>query len=159
MSATQLRGPSMKGQNHVAGFIGRFAGVKRCIVEYLVEEVLLRQPDQVRTFPLETSILSRLNGPLSDAVTGRDGGKAMLEALERQNLLLVPLDDRREWYRYHHLFGDVLEARLRDERPADLPALHQRAAEWLERTGERGEAIRHAIAGTNFERAADLIEL
>ena len=159
IAAIQLAGLSMQGRDDVAGFIARFAGDDRYIVDYLVEEVLQRQPEQVRTFLLETSILSRLNGPLSDAVTGRDGGKAMLEALERQNLLLVPLDDRREWYRYHHLFGDVLEAHLRDERPADLPALHQRAAEWFERTGERGEAIRHAIAGTNFERAADLIEL
>jgi LuxR family maltose regulon positive regulatory protein len=159
IAAIQLAGLSMQGRDDVAGFIARFAGDDRYIVDYLVEEVLQRQPEPVRTFLLETSILSRLNGPLADAVTGRDGGKAKLEALERQNLLLVPLDDRREWYRYHHLFGDVLEAHLRDERPDDLPALHQRAAEWFERTGERGEAIRHAIAGTNFERAADLIEL
>jgi LuxR family maltose regulon positive regulatory protein len=159
IAAIQLAGLSMQGREDIAGFIARFAGDDRYIVDYLVEEVLQRQPEQVRTFLLETSILSRLSGPLVDAVTGQEGGKAMLEALERQNLLLVPLDDRREWYRYHHLFADVLEAHLRDERPDDLPALHQRAAEWFERTGERGEAIRHAIAGRNLERAADLIEL
>jgi len=159
IAAIQLAGLSMQGRDDVAGFIARFAGDDRYIVDYLVEEVLQRQPEQVRTFLLETSILSRLNGPLSDAVTGQEGGRAMLEALERQNLLLVPLDDRREWYRYHHLFADVLEAHLRDERPDDLPALHQRAAEWFEGNGERGEAIRHAIAAGDSERAADLIEL
>ena len=159
IAAIQLAGLSMQGRDDVAGFIARFAGDDRYIVDYLVEEVLQRQPEQVRTFLLETSILSRLNGPLSDAVTGRDGGKAMLEALERQNLLLVPLDDRREWYRYHHLFADVLEAHLRDERPERVAELHRRAAEWFEQTGERGEAIRHAIAGGDFGRAADLIEL
>ena len=159
IAAIQLAGLSMQGRDDIAGFIARFAGDDRYIVDYLVEEVLQRQPEQVRTFLLETSIVSRLNGPLSDAVTGQGGGKAMLEALERQNLLLVPLDDRREWYRYHHLFADVLQAHLRDERPDDLAALHQRAAKWFERTGERGEAIRHAIAGGDFGRAADLIEL
>src|SRR5439155_3318673 len=116
-------------------------------------------PERIRTFLLETSILNRLNGPLSDAVTGQPGGKAMLEALERQNLLLVPLDDRREWYRYHHLFGDVLQARLRDERPEHLAELHRRAAAWYEDVGERAEAIRHAMAGKDFGRAADLVEL
>ena len=91
----QLAGLSMQGRDDLAGFIARFAGDDRYIVDYLVEEVLQRQTERVRTFLLETSILSRLNGPLADAVTGQDGGKAMLEALERQNLLLIPLDDRR----------------------------------------------------------------
>jgi LuxR family maltose regulon positive regulatory protein len=159
IAAIQLAGLSMQGRADVAGFIARFAGDDRYIVDYLVEEVLHRQPEQVRTFLLETSILSRVSGPLADAITGQEGGKAMLEALERQNLLLVPLDDRREWYRYHHLFADVLEARLRDERPDHVAELNRRAAEWFERTGERGEAIRHAIAGQDLERAADLIEL
>ena len=159
IAAIQLAGLSMQGRDDITGFIARFAGDDRYIVDYLVEEVLQRQPERVRTFLLETSILSRLNGPLSDAVTGQEGGKAMLEALERRNLLLVPLDDRREWYRYHHLFADVLEARLRDERPGDLPALHRRATEWFEQQGERAEAIRHAMAGRDFARAADLVEL
>jgi LuxR family maltose regulon positive regulatory protein len=108
---------------------------------------------------LETSILSRLSGPLADAVTRQEGGKAMLESLERGNLLLIPLDDRREWYRYHHLFADVLQARLRDERPDHLAELHRRAAEWYEQVGERAEAISHAMAGEDFARAADLVEL
>jgi LuxR family transcriptional regulator, maltose regulon positive regulatory protein len=97
IAAIQLAGLSMQGRDDLAGFIARFAGDDRYIVDYLVEEVLQRQPEQVRAFLLETSILSRLSGPLADAVTGEDGGRAMLEALERQNLFLVPLDDRREW--------------------------------------------------------------
>jgi LuxR family maltose regulon positive regulatory protein len=159
IAAIQLAGLSMKGRDDIAGFIARFAGDDRYIVDYLVAEVLQRLPEPVRTFLLETSILSRLNGPLSDAVTGKGGGKAMLEALERQNLLLVPLDDRREWYRYHHLFADVLQARLRDERPDHMAELHRRATEWYEQEGERSEAIRHAMAGKDFARAADLVEL
>jgi LuxR family maltose regulon positive regulatory protein len=159
IAAIQLAGLSMQGRDDIAGFIARFAGDDRYIVDYLVEEVLQRQPEPVRGFLLETSILSRLNGLLADAVTGKGGGKAMLEALERQNLLLVPLDDRREWYRYHHLFADVLQARLRDERPDHMAELHRRATEWYEQEGERSEAIRHAMAGKDFARAADLVEL
>jgi LuxR family maltose regulon positive regulatory protein len=159
IAAIQLAGLSMQGRDDIAGFIARFAGDDRYIVDYLVEEVLHRQPERVRTFLLETSILSRLSGPLADAVTGQGGGKAMLEALERQNLLLVPLDDRREWYRYHHLFADVLQAHLRDERPEHVAELHRRATEWFEQDGERAEAIRHAMASKDFARAADLIEL
>ena len=159
IAAIQLAGLSMRGRDDIAGFIARFAGDDRYIVDYLVEEVLQLQPEPVRTFLLETSILSRLNGPLADAVTGQDGGKGMLEALERQNLLLVPLDDRREWYRYHHLFADVLQARLRDERPEHVAELHRRATEWYEQNGERAEAIRHAMAGRDLARAADLVEL
>ena len=101
----------------------------------------------VRSFLLETSILSRLNGPLCEAVTGRGGGGATLEALEHGNLFLFPLDDRRQWYRYHHLFADVLQARLLDEQPEDLTELHRRASDWCEQNGERSEAIRHAMAG------------
>ncbi len=159
IAAIQLAGLSMQGRDDIAGFIARFAGDDRYIVDYLVEEVLQRQPEQVRTFLLETSILSRLNGPLSDAVTGQGGGKAMLEAFERGNLLLIPLDDRRDWYRYHHLFADVLQAHLRDERPEHVAELHRRATEWYEQQGERAEAISHAMAGKDFARAADLVEL
>ncbi len=149
----------MQGRDDVAGFIAGFAGDDRYIVDYLVEEVLHRQPEQVRSFLLQTSILGRLSGPLCDAVTGQDGGRAMLEALDRGNLFLVPLDDRRQWYRYHHLFADVLRARLLDEQPDRVPELHRRASEWYEQNGDRSEAIRHALAGGDFERAADLVEL
>jgi LuxR family transcriptional regulator, maltose regulon positive regulatory protein len=110
IAALQLAALSMQGREDVAGFIAGFAGDDRYIVDYLAEEVLQRQPEHVRHFLLQTSILDRLSGPLCDAVTGQDGGRAMLEALERENLFLVPLDDRRRWYRYHHLFADVLQA-------------------------------------------------
>ena len=159
IAALQLAALSMQGRDDVAGFIAGFAGDDRYIVDYLVEEVLQRQPEQVRSFLLQTSILDRLSGPLCDAVTGQDGGKAMLEALDRGNLFLVPLDDRRQWYRYHHLFADVLRARLLDEQPDRVPELHRRASDWYEQNGERSEAIRHALAGEDFERAADLVEL
>ena len=158
IAALQLAALSIRGRDDVAGFIAGFAGDDRYIVDYLVEEVLQRQPDHVRSFLLQTSILDRLSGSLTDAVTGQDGGKAMLEGLDRGNLFLVPLDDRRRWYRYHHLFADVLQARLLDEQPDRAPELHRRASDWYEKNGERSEAIRHAIAGTDFERAAELIE-
>jgi LuxR family maltose regulon positive regulatory protein len=159
IAALQLAGLSMQGRDDIAGFIAGFAGDDRYIVDYLVEEVLQRQPEDVRSFLLQTSILDRLSGPLCDAVTGQDGGKAMLEALERGNLFLVPLDDRRRWYRYHHLFADVLRAHLVDEQPDHVPDLHRRASEWYEHDGEPSEAIRHALTGEDFERAADLVEL
>src|SRR5207244_8436379 len=123
--------------------------------------VLQRQPDRVRTFLQQTSVLDRLSGPLCDAVTGEDSGsgKTMLENLERANLFLVPLDDRRGWYRYHHLFADVLRAHLLDEQPAAIADLHRRASAWYERNGERSEAVQHALAAEDFARAADLVEL
>lgn len=158
IAALQLAALSLQGRDDVSGFVATFAGDDRFVVDYLVEEVLGRQPDAVRSFLLETSVLSRLSGPLCDAVTGRDGGRAMLEALERGNLFLVPLDDRRRWYRYHHLFGDVLRARLMDEQPGSIAVLHARASEWYERNGDPAEAIAHALAAADFERAADLVE-
>ena len=159
IAALQLAALSMQGRADTAAFIDGFAGDDRYIVDFLAEEVLQRQPDHVQQFLLQTSILDRLSGPLCDAVTGQDGGKAELAALERGNLFLVPLDDRRRWYRYHQLFADVLHARLRDERPGEVPELHRRASGWYEQNGEPSEAIRHALAAGDFGRAADLIEL
>ena len=159
IAALQLAALSMQGRDDITAFIAGFAGDDRYIVDYLVEEVVQRQPEQVQTFLLRTSILARLNGSLCDAVTGQDGGGAMLEALERANLFLVPLDDRRRWYRYHHLFADVLHARLLDEQPDRVPELHRRASAWYARNGEQAAAIHHALAAEDFERAADLVEL
>ena len=159
IAALQLAALSMQGRADAAGFIGGFAGDDRYIIDYLVEEVLQRQSTPVRQFLLQTCILSRLSGPLCDAVTGRVGGRAELAALERANLFLVPLDDRRNWYRYHHLFAEVLQAHLRDERPDDVPGLHLRASAWFAESGEPTEAIRHALAAGDFDRAANLIEL
>jgi LuxR family maltose regulon positive regulatory protein len=159
IAALQLAALSMQGRDDVAGFIAGFAGDDRYVVDYLAEEVLARQPEGVQAFLLQTSILGRLSGPLCDAVTGQGGGKGMLDALDRGNLFLVPLDDRRRWYRYHHLFAEVLQARLLDERPGQVPDLHRRASEWYEQNGELSEAVRHALAAGDFERAADLVEL
>ncbi|WP_369135656.1 LuxR C-terminal-related transcriptional regulator [Modestobacter sp. I12A-02662] len=159
IAALQLAALSLQGRDDVAGFIAGFAGDDRYVLDYLAEEVLQRQPAPVREFLLRTSVLGRLTGPLCDAVTGQDGGRATLEALDRGNLFLVPLDDRRRWYRYHHLFADVLQAHLRDEQPDAVPALHRRAADWFERAGDRAEAVSHALAAGDVARAADLVEL
>ena len=159
IAALQLAALSMQGRDDVAGFIAGFAGDDRYVVDYLGEEVLQRQPERVQAFLLQTSILGRLSGPLCDAVTGQGGGKAMLAALDRGNLFLVPLDDRRRWYRYHQLFADVLHARLLDEQPGQVPDLHRRASAWYEQNGEPSEAISHALAAEDFGRAADLVEL
>ena len=159
IAALQLAALSMQGRDDVAGFIAGFAGDDRYVVDYLGEEVLQRQPDRVQAFLLQTSILGRLSGPLCDAVTGQGDGKAMLAALDRGNLFLVALDDRRRWYRYHQLFADVLQARLLDEQPGQVPDLHRRASAWYERSGQPSEAIRHALAAGDFGRAADLVEL
>jgi LuxR family maltose regulon positive regulatory protein len=159
IAALQLAALSMQGREDHAGFIDRFAGDDRYIVDYLVEEVLARQPEPVRAFLLETSILGRMSGPLVDAVTGQRGGRATLEALDRGNLFVIALDDQRQWYRYHHLFGEVLRAHLAAERPDDVAGLHRRASDWFAAVGDRAEAIRHALAGGDVDRAAELIEL
>ena len=158
VAALQLAALSMHGREDVSSFIAEFAGDDRYIVDYLAEEVLDRQSDEVRQFLLSTSILDRLNGSLCDAVTGQSGGKATLERLERANMFLVPLDDRRQWYRYHHLFADVLRAHLVDEQPAAVAELHSRASNWFATNGDSTDGIRHAVAAGNFELAADLAE-
>jgi LuxR family maltose regulon positive regulatory protein len=159
IAALQLAALSLQGREDVAAFIAGFAGDDRYIVDFLAEEVLQRQPGHVQRFLLQTSILERLSGPLCDAVTGHGGGKANLAALEQGNLFLIPLDDRRRWYRYHQLFADVLQARLQDERPGDVPNLHRRASGWYEQNDQPSEAIHHALAAGDLERAADLVEL
>ena len=134
VAALQLAALSLRDRDDPSAFIAGFAGDDRFVVDYLADEVLSRQPDDVRRFLLDTSILDRLTGPLCDAVSplpdAPASGKAMLDALDRANLFLVPLDGHRRWYRYHHLFADVLQAHLLDERPGDVPELHRRAAAW-----------------------------
>jgi LuxR family transcriptional regulator, maltose regulon positive regulatory protein len=159
IAGLQLAGLSIRGYHDVPGFIQAFTGDHRYIVDYLIEEVLQRQPESIRSFLLQTAILDRLNGPLCEAVTGQPGGKARLESLQRGNFFLVPLDDTRYWYRYHHLFADVLQMHLLAEQPDQVPVLHQRASKWYAQNGLPADAIRHAQAGGDFERAADLIEL
>ncbi|WP_432841305.1 LuxR C-terminal-related transcriptional regulator [Dactylosporangium sp. CA-092794] len=159
IAALQLAALSLQGRADVTGFIAGFAGDDRYIVDYLVEEVLSRQPEHVRGFLLQTSVLDRLSGPLCDAVTGESGGKARLEALDRANLFTVRLDDNRRWYRYHRLFADVLHARLLDERPEQVAGLHRRASQWYDRHGEPSAGVRHALAAGDVEHAAGLMEL
>ncbi len=158
IASLQLAALSIQGHQDVPGFIQAFAGDHQYIVDYLVEEVLKRQPESIRNFLLQTSILDRLNGPLCDDVTGQPGGKARLEMLLRGNFFLIPLDDKRHWYRYHHLFADVLHMHLMTEQPDQVPALHRRASGWYEQNGLAADAILHALTGEDFERAADLIE-
>ena len=159
IAGLQLAALSMQGRSDAASFIQAFTGSHRFVLDYLVEEVLQRQPEGIHSFLLKTAILDRLSGSLCDAVTGREDGKGMLETLERGNLFIIPLDDQRQWYRYHPLFAEVLQARLLDEQPDQVFSLHQRASEWYEHNGSAADAIRHALAAKDFERAAILIEL
>jgi LuxR family maltose regulon positive regulatory protein len=158
-AALQLAGLSLQGRADPGAVVARFAGDDRFIVDYLADEVLARLPADVHDFLLRTSVLTRLTGPLCDAVTGQGGGAARLVALDRANLFLVPLDDQRRWYRYHHLFADVLRAHLTERQPDRVADLHRRACAWLWANGEPAEAIEHALAGGDYPRAADLMEL
>ena len=159
VAALQLAALSMQGREDVTDFVEGFAGNDRYVFDYLVEEVLQRQSEEVRGFLLRTSFLDRLTGPLCDAVTASRGSGAMLETLHRQNLFLIPLDDRRQWYRFHHLFADVLQSHQASVGADELPILHRRASDWYEQHGERHKAIEHALAAADFEGAAALIEL
>jgi LuxR family transcriptional regulator, maltose regulon positive regulatory protein len=154
----QLAALSLRGQADPAGFVAAFSGSHRYVLDYLTEEVLERQGEQLRGFLLETSVLDRLSGPLCDAVTGRTDGQAMLEQVERAGLFLVPLDEVRGWWRYHHLFADLLQARLQQERPGRVPALHRNAAVWCEDRGLANDAVRHVLAAGEPVWAARLME-
>ena len=159
IAGLQLAALSMQGRADVYSFIEAFAGDDRYIVDYLADEVLQRQPEHIRRFLLQTAILDRLNGPLCAAVTDQKEGSVLLEALERSNLFVVPLDDKRNWYRYHHLFADVLQAHLMKERTEEISSLHQRASVWYEQNNLTPDAVHHAFAAQDFERAARIIEL
>ena len=156
LAALSLRGIPDTGES--AAFIEAFTGSNRFVIDYLADEVLARQPPEVRDFLLRTAVLERLSGPLCDAVTGRADSSRMLEELERGNLFVVPLDADRSWYRYHHLFGDALHARLLAEHPDQVPNLHQRASAHYASLGLVADAVRHAFAAEDFDRAARLIE-
>jgi len=147
------------GSGDVARFVEAFSGSHRFVLDYLVEEVLDRQPDEVRAFLLDTSVLDQLAGGLCDALTGRSDGQRMLETLERENVFLIALDDERRWYRYHHLFADALRARLAARHAERVAELHAAASRWLAANGLLGDAVRHAIASGDHEHTADLVEL
>ena len=159
IASLQLAALSLRDRDDPSRFIAGFTGDDRYVVDYLVEEVLEREPEDVRAFLLDTAILERLSGPLCDAVSGTSGGAKMLESLERRNLFVVPLDERRRWYRYHHLFADVLRSHLRAERPGHVGELHRRASSWFDEAGEPAAAVDHALAAGDVDRAADLVEL
>ena len=154
----QLAGLSLRGRSDVDGFVAAFTGSHRYVLDFLAEEVLEHQPEQARTFLLETSVLERLSGSLCDAVTGRPGSQALLEEAERAGLFVVPLDEVRGWWRYHHLFADLLRARLQAEQPGRVPELHRNAAAWYAERGLADDAIRHAVAAGEMTWAARLIE-
>ncbi len=160
IAGLQLVALSLQGQGHEesAAFIAAFAGDDRHILDYLTEEVLARQPDEVRAFLLCTCILDRLTGPLCDALTGQSDSQEVLATLERGNLFIAPLDHQRAWYRYHHLFADALRALARRAMPDGLSALHHRASRWYEDNGLTREAIEQAVAAGDVERVAALVE-
>ncbi len=140
-----------------ANFIKSFSGSHRFVLDYLIEEVLEQQSEDIQTFLLHTAILDRLSGALCDAVTGQDTGQAILEALERSNLFIVPLDEARVWYRYHHLFASLLRQRLHQTHPEQVSTLHIRASTWYEQNEVADEAIEHALRAEDFEHATYLI--
>jgi len=155
----QLAGLSLQHCEDVAAFIRDFTGTHHYIMEYLTDQVMSGQPERVRAFLMQTSILDRLCGPLCDAVTGTADGEGVLQELLRQNLFIVPLDDQRRWFRYHHLFADLLgNVRRRAVPRDDVRQLHARASQWFEAEGMGDSAIRHALAAHDHERAAELIE-
>lgn len=178
IAGLQMAALSLRNRDDVTGFIQSFSGTHRYILDYLLEEVLASQSPQLQHFLLYTSILDRLTAPLCDAILEDDKSEGwkvdslslnsqlsnmptcqhILEYLERANLFLVSLDDERVWYRYHHLFADLLRARLHQAHPELLPSLHHRAAAWLEQKGFIPEAIQHLFAAHEYEQAADLIE-
>jgi LuxR family transcriptional regulator, maltose regulon positive regulatory protein len=158
VAGLQLAALSLQGHADPAGLVASFSGTHRFVLDYLTEEVLDRQPEPQREFLLATSVLARLCGPLCEAVTGRADSQQLLEQVERANLFLVPLDEVRGWWRYHHLFADLLRARLQQERPEQVAGLHQAAAGWCERHRLVDDAIRHALAAGDAGWAVRLIE-
>ncbi len=153
----QLAGLGLRAAGDREQFLASFGGSSRHIVDYLTEVVLHSVDHDTRRFLLQTSILSELSGPLCDAVTGRAGSAVVLDALERSNMFVTPLDDQRQRYRYHHLFGELLREQLTATMPGQATGLHQAAAAWLAAAGHPGEAIRHALAAGDPPAAADLV--
>jgi len=159
IAGLQLAALSMRDRADTEGFVRSLTGTHRHILDYLTDEVLGRQPEQVRAFLLHTSILDRLTGPLCNALTGEENGQEILELLDSANLFLIPLDEERRWYRYHPLFRDLLRYYLKEEVPTQsVVVLHRRACAWLAQHDLKAEALPHAITGQDLDCAADLIE-
>jgi len=160
IAGLQLAAISMKGRQDTSGFVQSFTGSHRFVMDYLVEEVLRQQPENVQDFLLSTSILERLCGPVCDAVllSPSDSGQETLEYLERTNLFIAPLDDERRWYRYHQLFAELLRNRLNHIYPNQIIQLHSRASDWYAHNDLPEEAVTHALAIQDWSRAAEIIE-
>src|SRR5918993_1339538 len=158
IAGLQLAAHALKGREDEAPGAENLSGSMRHVFDYLAQEVLSRQPEDVREFMLKTSIVETLNAPLCEALTGADDGRAMLERLERENLFLVPLDEEGRFYRYHHLFAAFLRERLRRTHPDAVSALHRRAGKWYERDECMAGAGEHTLPPADFGRGADLIE-
>ncbi|MEM7132994.1 MAG: LuxR C-terminal-related transcriptional regulator [Chloroflexota bacterium] len=159
IAGLQMAALSMQKKMDAKAFIQTFRGSHQYVMDYLVEEILHHQPEKVRDFLLRTSVLKRFSSPLCNMTTGRTDSDEMIEMVVRGNLFVTPLDDERCWYRYHHLFADALNERLLKEQPEQLPLLHQRASVWHEQSDLLPDAIHHALAAEDFERAAGLIEV
>lgn len=158
VAGLQMAALSLQGRDDQGEFIQAFTGSHRFVLDYLAEEVLMRQDEASREFLLKTSILDRLNGELCDAVTGQSDGDTRLQALETENLFVVPLDDHRQWYRYHHLFGDMSRARLMQQHKALLPQLYQRASDWFKANGYPIDAVKLSLESSDVEHSASLID-
>ncbi len=159
IASLQMAAISLQGQDDKTQFIEAFTGSHRFIMDYLLEEVLNQQPTQVRKFLAQTSILTRLNADLCDAVTETQDSQLVLEQLEQRNLFISPLDNSRQWFRYHHLFADALQARLKRESPEAFSAVHQRSSQWYEENEYIVDALRHAFLAEDEQRASRLLEL
>ncbi|HEX6302626.1 MAG TPA: LuxR C-terminal-related transcriptional regulator [Anaerolineales bacterium] len=158
IASLKLAALSMQGRHDWPEFIAEFSGSHRYVIDYLVDEIMARQPEEVQTFLCRTSILERFCAPLCEFVVGESGDMAIIDYLDRSNLFLIPLDDRREWYRYHHLFGDFLNQRLRESERDSIPELHRRASQWYENEGLVDEAVQHALAAGDVESAIRLVD-
>ncbi len=158
IAGLQLAAISMQKHEDIGHFIESFAGSHRFVLDYLMDEVLNRKPENIQSFLLKTSILERFTGSLCDSVTETNNSREMLRQLEQANLFIIPLDVERSWYRYHHLFADLLRRRLQELMPNQVQNLHRRACEWFEREGLLPEAIDHALAMRDLEEAAQLME-
>jgi len=158
IAGLHLAALSMQETSDTAAFISAFSGSDRYVLDYLMDEVLSHRSESLRLFLLQTAVLTRLCGPLCNAVTGQQNGQQTLEQLEVANLFILPLDNKRHWYRYHTLFGDMLLDRLQRTDPDLLPVLHRRAGRWFAANGLAVEAIHHMLAADDYETAVQLIE-
>ena len=158
IAGLQLAAISIQGQNDSANGVESFSGRHRFVLDYLIEEVLEQQPEYIKSFLLQTAVLNRFTGPLCDALTGQATGQDTLAELERANLFIVPLDDKRQWYRYHHLFADLLRMRLNQAQPEQITILYGKASEWLEQNDYPDEAIKYSLRTENHERSTHLLD-